>query len=357
MKLRKTAIAIAALALLTLTAAARAEGLDDVVSAAPEAAREAASEIESGNFDLGAILGDIVVKAFFGGEDPIKGAIKNAAAVFAASLLTALCAAFTGEGGGINASRLAGVLAVTAAAVGGMGSMIGSCERAMDELCAFSAALLPTMASASAVTGTAVSSAANFAAASLFMALMTSLTKSVIVPLVYAFVAASAASAAFGGMISSAVKLIKWAINTLLIVIATAFTLYLTITGAISARVDAAAVKLTRTAIGNLVPVVGRIIADASESVAAGLDALRSAAGVIGMIAIIAIAAGPVIKAAANHLAFKAAAALSEPIAGKEISALIGDIGTAMGFSMGTVGLCSAMLLVSVTVTLRATGV
>ena len=357
MKLRKTAIAIAALALLTLTAAVRAEGLDDVVSAAPEAAREAASEIESGNFDLGAILGDIVVKAFFGGEDPIKGAIKNAAAVFAASLLTALCAAFTGEGGGINASRLAGVLAVTAAAVGGMGSMIGSCERAMDELCAFSAALLPTMASASAVTGTAVSSAANFAAASLFMALMTSLTKSVIVPLVYAFVAASAASAAFGGMISSAVKLIKWAINTLLIVIATAFTLYLTITGAISARVDAAAVKLTRTAIGNLVPVVGRIIADASESVAAGLDALRSAAGVIGMIAIIAIAAGPVIKAAANHLAFKAAAALSEPIAGKEISALIGDIGTAMGFSMGTVGLCSAMLLVSVTVTLRATGV
>ena len=357
MKLKKSAIALAALVLLTLTATVRAEGLDDVVSAAPEAAREAAAEIESGSFDLGAILGDIVKNALFGGEDPVKDALKNAAAVFAASLLTALCAAFTGEGGGINASWLAGTLAVAAAAMGGVGSMIGSCERAIDDLCAFSAALLPTLATASAATGTAASSAANLAAASLFMALMSSLTKNVIVPLIYAFVAASAASAAFGGMISSAVKLIKWAINTLLIVIATAFTLYLTITGVISSRVDAAAVKLTRTAIGNLVPVVGRIIADASESVAAGFDTLRSAAGVIGMIAIIAIAAGPVIKAAANHLAFKAAAALSEPIAGKEISSLIGDIGTAMGFSMGTVGLCSAMLIISVTVTIRAVSV
>ena len=337
MKLKKSAIALAALVLLTLTATVRAEGLNDVVSAAPEAAREAAAEIESGSFDLGAILGDIVKNALFGGED--------------------LCAAFTGEGGGVNASRLAGTLAVAAAAMGGVGSMIGSCERAIDDLCAFSAALLPTLATASAATGTAASSAANLAAASLFMALMSSLTKNVIVPLIYAFVAASAASAAFGGMISSAVKLLKWAINTLLIVISTAFTLYLTITGVISSRVDAAAVKLTRTAIGNLVPVVGRIIADASESVAAGFDTLRSAAGVIGMIAIIAIAAGPVIKAAANHLAFKAAAALSEPIAGKEISSLIGDIGTAMGFSMGTVGLCSAMLIISVTVTIRAVSV
>ena len=112
MKLKKSAIALAALVLLTLTATVRAEGLNDVVSAAPEAAREAAAEIESGSFDLGAILGDIVKNALFGGEDPIKSALKNAAAVFAASLLTALCAAFTGEGGGINASRLAGTLAV-----------------------------------------------------------------------------------------------------------------------------------------------------------------------------------------------------------------------------------------------------
>ncbi len=355
MRRRAVSIIISALLLLSLSATAFAAGLDEIVDAAPEAAREAAAEIaEGGETDVALFLRRLIENVLFGGDDPIKGALKNAAAVFAAVLISALASAFLGDKSGLSAARLAAVLAICAVSIGGVRSLIGSCEKAMDELSAFSAVLLPALASASAVTGKAMTASASLYAATLFIAILSSLTKKALIPLIYAFVAASAASHSFGGAISAAAKLIKWAINTILIAIASAFTLFLTLSGAIASKADAVAVKAARTAIGNFVPVVGRLITDASETVAAGLDAVKAASGAIGIIAVVTLAAAPAVRAAANHLMFRAASVLSEPIAGKEISGFIGDVGTAMGFSVGAVGLQSVMLIISISAAVKA---
>lgn len=357
MKRRAVSFFFAALVLLCLSARAKAGELDDVINAAPEPAKEAADEIIGGGEpDVFGFLRSLVSDVFFGGDDPLKSALKNAAAVFAAAVLSAAASAFLGEKSGLSAPGLASVLAVAAVSVGGVHSLIGCCEKAMDELSAFSAALLPTLASVSAFSGKAMSTAASLSAASLFIAILSSVSKKVLVPLIYSFVAVSAASHSFGGAVSSAAKLIKWAINLILILLSTAFTLFLTLTGTLASKADATAVKLTKTAIGNFVPVVGRLISDASESVAAGLDAVRATAGAVGIFAVLAIAAVPAARAGANHLLFKAAAALSEPIAGKEISGFIGDVGAAMGFAAGAVGLNSVMLVISISAACKAVG-
>ena len=75
------------------------------------------------------------------------------------------------------------------------------------------------------------------------------------------------------------------------------FTGYMAITGVISGTADAAAVKVTKMAISGAVPVVGGMLSNATETVLAGAAAVRATAGVLGLLAILAITAAPFFEA------------------------------------------------------------
>ena len=84
-------------------------------------------------------------------------------------------------------------------------------------------------------------------------------------------------------------KAITWILTSSLLL----FTVYLSVVRVISGAVDGTTVKVAKTAISGVVPVVGGIIAEASETVLLGAGMLRNTIGIFGMLAILAACAYP----------------------------------------------------------------
>lgn len=75
------------------------------------------------------------------------------------------------------------------------------------------------------------------------------------------------------------------------------FTAYLSLSRVLTGSADAMAVKAAQAAFSGMVPVVGSILSDASESLLASAGLIRSAAGAFGMLAVLAMALAPVCAA------------------------------------------------------------
>lgn len=354
----KTALLISLMLMLSARALASPteDMLSDLGKSVPDSARELMGEAEPDiTLDAGDVLSSVLGKIVKGLREPLNGALKNGAALVSVSLLCTTAGIFTDKPGS-DYIRIAGVAAVLILSFSGISSLIGTASETMNDLYAFGNAVLPVMASASAAAGGFSQSTVKLAASVMFMDILISLCEKGVMPLIYVYIAASAASAAFGGVIKSAIKLVKWCINTALTVLTVSFTVYLTISGLIASSADAAAVKITKTAVSTLLPVVGKLVADASDSVASGFVLIRDAAGVFGILAVIATAAGPFLRLAVNCLVFKAAAALSEPLADDGIAGFITDLGTASGFAMAAVGTSAFMLFISLVSFIKAVG-
>ena len=68
-----------------------------------------------------------------------------------------------------------------------------------------------------------------------------------------------------------------------------AFTGYIGFTGVVSGTTDAMAMKAAKLTISGAVPVVGGILSDASEAVLVSAGIMKNAAGVYGILAVLAI--------------------------------------------------------------------
>lgn len=117
--------------------------------------------------------------------------------------------------------------------------------------------------------------------------------------------------------------------------------------GVISGTADAAAVKVTKMAISGAVPVVGGMLSNATETVLAGAAAVRSTAGVLGLLAILAITAAPFLKLGAQYLLLKLTAALCGVVGSENHTALTENFAQAMGLLLATTGTCCLIQLIS----------
>ena len=277
-----------------------------------------------------------------------KRGLKSAAIMLAIAILCSIANAIY-DGKHQNYVVLAAVLAVSAVAVSDVGSFIGLGISALDDLDTFSKILLATLTTAAAAGGAITSAAAKYAATVLFLNIIITAARNVIVPLIYAYIAASIGSAALGGEgLNGAANLIKWVTGAVITVIMLAFVTYLTLTGIISGTTDAMVAKVAKTAISTVLPVVGGIIADATDTVLAGASILRNVIGIFGMLAVAAICVIPFIKLGIHYLLYKVSSGLAAAISDSRISKLLSSLGTAFGMMMGVVGASALMVFLSV---------
>ena len=254
-----------------------------------------------------------------------------------------------GEEEGLQAVNIAGALAITALTMTDMAVMIGLGRDTLGRMEDFSTVLLPAVAVLTAASGNITAAAVRQGATVLFSQLLMTAIDRLLVPMVYAFVAVSCAHAAVGnpGLKRIAV-LLKSAVTCFLTALLLAFVGYLTASGAIAGSVDAAAVKAAKLAISRAIPVVGGILADASESVLAGAGALRGAVGAAGLLVVLAICLTPFLRLALQYLLYKGAAALCATVVQPRLSGFIDDIGSAFGLVLGMTGAGALVMLVSV---------
>jgi stage III sporulation protein AE len=304
--------------------------------------------------DLDDGLGKIITNSTETIGEILKSGLKSAVVLLVIALLCALIQSVY-DGKGADYVTLAGVLAVSAVAVFDIGTFMGLGRTVLDELDTFSKVLLPTLTAAAAAGGAITSAAAKYAATALFMDVLMTISRSLIMPLIYAYTATSIASAAFGGDgVAGASKLIKWVVTTLMTIMMTAFVAYLTLTGVISGATDAVATKATKTAISTVLPVVGGIISDAAETILAGASVLRNSIGIFGLLAVVAMCIVPFLRLGIQYLLYKAASGLAGTLADTRLSGLISAVGSALGMITGLVGASALMVFISVISVIKA---
>ncbi len=209
--------------------------------------------------------------------------------------------------------------------------------------------LLPVMAASLAAQGGVSSAAGIYGGTLLFDTVLTSAVTGLLIPLVYVYIALSVANAAFDNEALKELKaFVKWISSWTLKIILYVFTGYISITGVVSGTADAAAIKAAKIAISSVVPMVGSIISEASESILVSAGLMKNAAGIYGLLSVAAVAIGPFLQIGVQYILLKATAAVSAVIGGKNGTGLIKDFSVAMGYLLAMTGAVCVMLLISI---------
>ena len=318
-------------------------GLPEVAAAAPAEAAEAVGAPEVAQADFGSGLEKLLDFARGKLPDAAREALRPLAAIVAVALLCTATEGFAGSGAGAETVRFAGCLAIAVIGVEDVRSVLRLGSDTLHTLRDFSRVLLPTLTSAAAVSGAPNAAGAAWAASAMFSDLLLSAAEQLILPLLCGVAAAAAGAAVLGERrLDGAVQLMQWLARTLLRLLAIAFTAYLGVTRILAAQADAAAAKTVKAMLSAALPVVGKLLSDASEALVAGAALLRGAVGVYGMLIVLAAVCLPVLRLALRWMLFRAAAAVCGGIAGERQGQLIARLSGVYGLLLGLVGTATA---------------
>ena len=324
--------------------------------------REAAAR--GGRLEYGTSLDEGLAELIDTGTRELSGIVRRAVRSGVLILLIVLFCSLADtvqEGMGKRRSRaavLAGTLAVTAVAVADVNSLLGMGTGAISNMASFSNVLLPTAAALTAATGAVTGAAVRQFAAALFSDLLINLVNGLLVPLLYGYIAASAAQAAVeADGLKRLADLLKWAMTTVLTVVMMVFVGYLTASGVVTGTADAATLKAAKFAISGAIPVVGGILSDAAETVLASAGVLRGTVGVFGMLTILSICLVPLLQLSIHYLAYKLTAALAAAVGDGPVCALVDRLGSAFGLVLGMTGSCCLLLLITLVSCVSVTAV
>ena len=268
------------------------------------------------------------------------------AAVIAATLFVSIMHTFDGPAkvtvSIVSAITIAALLMQTSS------SMITLASDTVRNLSEYGKLLLPVMTGALAAQGGVTTSAALYAGTLLFNTLLTSLISGLLIPMVYFYIALSVANNTMpDSVLKGLSKFLKWLITWILKIVLYTFIGYIGITGVVSGSADAMAIKATKIAISGAVPVVGSIISDASETILVSAGLMKNAAGITGMLAIIAVWIGPFLKIGIQYTLLKLTGAICGIFGSKQSVSMIKDFSVALGFMLAMTGSVSLLHIVS----------
>lgn len=275
--------------------------------------------------------------------------------IIAIVMIASICSGISGSSK--NSVYLTATLCIAIILLSPANSLVNLGRDTILELTNYGKLLVPVMATGMAAQGATSGSAALYAGTVCLNTLFGSLIPGILIPLVYIYLLLGAASCAVGEELLKKLKgFVKWCVTWCLKIILYVFTGYMSITGVITGAVDASAIKAMKITISGVVPVVGGIISDASESILLSAGIMKNAAGVYGILAHISILAGPFLRIGAQYLALKITGALCQVFSCKPCTQLIQDFTGAMGLVLAMTGTACLLQLISTVCFMRGVG-
>ncbi len=261
------------------------------------------------------------------------------------------------DGAGKPVVEQCGVVVISCLLLKPSNALIALGAETVQQISDYAALLLPVMTAAMAAQGGTVSSGVLYTATAAVNSLLSSAVAKVLTPLVYIFLALAVVNAAVGDALMKKLRdFVKWLMTWGLKIALYIFTGYISITRVISGTTDQAALKATKLTISGMVPVVGGILSDASETVLLGAGVVKNSAGLYGMLAILAIAVGPFFRIGLQYLCLKLTAAICTVFADKKVTGIIEDFSGAMGLLLAMTGTLCLILLISIVCFLKGVG-
>lgn len=245
--------------------------------------------------------------------------------------------------------EIACVVAVSCILMGSTNSMILLGTDTVSQISQYGKLLLPVLCAALASQGGSISASTIYGATMLFDTVLCSLISTVLLPMLYIFLVLGMISAVMEDDFLKKLrdlmkKVMIWCLKILLYI----FTGYISISGLISGTADQTAIKAAKLTISGMIPVVGGILSDASETVLISAGLIKNATGIYGFLAIVAVTIVPFIFIGIHYLLLHVTSAICSVFSSKPISILLSDFASAMGLVLGMTGSVCLIQLISV---------
>ena len=291
-------------------------------------------------------LTELLRKALGNLRPDLQEGSRIAAAIVSCAVTVSVLQSLSGSAK--QAAATAGVLTEASLLLSGTESLIRLGSDTIRQLSEYGKLLLPVMTAALAAEGGTAASAALYTGTAAFDLILSALISRLLVPGVYVFLALSVSAAAAGSdLLKKFRDLIRqatgWTLKTLLSV----YTAYMSLSGVITGTTDAVALKAAKMTISTFVPVVGGILSDASEAVLVSASLVKNAAGVYGILALLAVFLAPFLTIAVHYLLMKLTAALCSLLGAPHLTDLTADFSTAMGLLLAMTGSVCLLQLIS----------
>lgn len=322
---------------------------------APEAPDEALELMPAEKESFAEGLWQVILAASRQLQPKFAQACKACVALVAIVMLVSLLRGISEKPG--KPLELVAALGIAGVLLGRSDILIHLGTETVESLSQYGKLLLPVLTAALASQGGGTTSAALYTGTVIFDTFLTSLVVKILIPMVYGFLALAIANAMTSeGILGKFRDLTKWLMTWVLKIVLYIFTGYMAITGVVSGSADAVAMKATKLTISGMVPVVGGILSDASEAVIVGAGVMKSAVGVYGLLAVIAIWISPFLEIGIQYLLLKLTAALCATFGIKKASELIEDFSAAMGFVLAMTATVCFLLLISTVCFMKGVG-
>ncbi len=251
----------------------------------------------------------------------------------------------------VKVTDYTGVLSIVCIALSSVGGMLSKCIEAIRDISTFSKIVTPVYALAAAVSKHPSTAITTAGATLMFTNIFTALTLRLFIPLIVMYIAAGAVSAVSEiNILSRLCELIKWFLSFCWKALLVAFIGYISLSGFISAGTDAVALKTTRMVINSVIPVVGNIIADASDAILSGAVIIKNSVGIIGFLGVCAICLVPFVGCLIFRIVFSITSAVSSSLSGGAMTKVLDSVSSAYGLALAALGTCSMVQFVSIVI-------
>lgn len=320
--------------------------------AAPSVPPEAADIMPPESLGLADRLQYLLQQSIHEAQPQVAAGIKLCTSILGITLLFSMLNHVNGRSRQLV--ELGGVVSICMLLFGCTNTMLQLGLQTVQQISQYGSLLLPALTAALAAQGGSVSAAALYSATAMFDAVICKLITAILLPMISIFLVLSAVGAAtmddFLFKLRDLLKqLMSWSLKLLLYV----FTAFISISGLISGTADQTAIKAAKLTISSVVPVVGGILSDASESILIGAGIAKNAVGSYGLFGILAVTIIPFITVGVHYLLLKLTATLSAAFSTKSLSSLLNDFSSAMGLILAMTGSVCLIQLISIVCFLR----
>ena len=232
--------------------------------------------------------------------------------------------------------------------------IINMVKDSAEEMVAYSNLLIPILITLVITTGNIISANLMQPVILFVITFVSNTIKNVIIPIVLASTVLTIVSKISDKVqLDKLSKLLKSGTIWVLGVILTIFVSLISVEGSLSSSVDGITAKTAKAAVSSFVPVVGKILGDAVDSVIGCASILKNAVGIVGLIVIIAICVKPIIKLLLLMGTYYIGSAICEPIADNKIVSLLEQMGDTFKILLAILCSLSVMLIVGTALVMK----
>lgn len=115
---------------------------------------------------------------------------------------------------------------------------------------------------------------------------------------------------------------------------------------------DGVALRTVKFSVSTFVPVVGKAVSDAAETIASASLLVKNAVGITGLIIVVCIALFPALKILAVSFIYTGSAALMQPLGDSPLIACLGALGKSLLYVFGSVVIVAMMFFIFICILL-----